>query len=435
MHDVFISHSSRDKAVADAVCSSLENRGIRCWIAPRDIPPGADWGESILNGMSGSQIMVLLLSQNANTSPQIKREVERAVNRGIVIIPVRIEDVLPASSLEYFLSTAHWLDAFPPPTDQYFGVLGSTIEQILAHRSGWHRSPGSVIRSASTAAQAQPKHQTSTLAPIWREHPLKLILLATLFFLVMATVVAGTFLILFTRSHQTPAIAKVEPITPQETESEKFIGTWRLIQDPDPSASSAKIRGVPYNSVILAAITSQTSQTTLQLLESGQFQLKTAAEDTGTFEAKSSTITFVPGREFKPLSVKFTLLPPPMPRLGLGDLDGLGGFNWTPVDTTSESGILNQAWFAYHLNFLQPDGLWLESYRAQLDLSDGHNYHLKLSSNINGKYQFKNGHFLLTESGLTAQTGTWEGTYTLKSPSTLQLTDPNSKTTWTKLSK
>src|SRR5258708_926236 len=137
MHDVFISHSSRDKAVADAVCSNLENRGIRCWLAPRDIPPGADWGESILKGMSGAQIMVLLLSQNANSSPQIKREVERAVNRGIVIIPVRIEDVLPASSLEYFLSTAHWLDAFPPPTDQYFGVLGTTIEKILANRSGW----------------------------------------------------------------------------------------------------------------------------------------------------------------------------------------------------------------------------------------------------------------------------------------------------------
>ncbi|MBV8226902.1 MAG: toll/interleukin-1 receptor domain-containing protein [Verrucomicrobia bacterium] len=44
-HDVFISHSSADKRAADAACALLETRGIKCWIAPRDIRPGSDWGE------------------------------------------------------------------------------------------------------------------------------------------------------------------------------------------------------------------------------------------------------------------------------------------------------------------------------------------------------------------------------------------------------
>jgi hypothetical protein len=48
-HDVFISHSSADKRAADAACALLEARGIKCWIAPRDIRPGSDWGESIIN--------------------------------------------------------------------------------------------------------------------------------------------------------------------------------------------------------------------------------------------------------------------------------------------------------------------------------------------------------------------------------------------------
>ena len=42
--DVFISHSSKDKHVADAICAVLERRGLRCWIAPRDVTPGASWG-------------------------------------------------------------------------------------------------------------------------------------------------------------------------------------------------------------------------------------------------------------------------------------------------------------------------------------------------------------------------------------------------------
>mgnify|MGYP001553585274 CR=1 FL=1 len=118
-HDVFISYSSKDKPAADAACAVLESRGIRCWIAPRDITPGADWGETIVEAIHSSRAFLLIFSGNANSSQQIKREVERAVNHGLPVIPMRIENVLPAKSLEYFLSTPHWLDAFTPPLQQH----------------------------------------------------------------------------------------------------------------------------------------------------------------------------------------------------------------------------------------------------------------------------------------------------------------------------
>ena len=114
-HDVFISYSSKDKPAADAACAVLESKGIRCWIAPRDIIPGADWGESIIDALNQSRAFVLVFSSNANSSPQIKREVERAVNQGLPVIPLRIEDVAPIKSLEYFISSPHWLDAFSLP--------------------------------------------------------------------------------------------------------------------------------------------------------------------------------------------------------------------------------------------------------------------------------------------------------------------------------
>lgn len=130
-YEVFVSHSSKDREAADAVSRALEARGIRCWMAPRDIRPGANWGESILEAIGQVKMMVLLLSANANASPQVQREVERAVNKSVVIIPVRIENVMPSASLEYFLSTAHWLDAFESPLEQNCRNLADAVESML----------------------------------------------------------------------------------------------------------------------------------------------------------------------------------------------------------------------------------------------------------------------------------------------------------------
>jgi hypothetical protein len=133
-HDVFISYSSKDKPTADAACAVLESKGIRCWIAPRDIMPGDDWGETIVEAIHNSRAFVLVFSANANLSQQIKREVERAVNAGLPIIPLRIENVMPAKSLEYFLSTPHWLDAFTPPLENHLAYLADVIRRILDGR-------------------------------------------------------------------------------------------------------------------------------------------------------------------------------------------------------------------------------------------------------------------------------------------------------------
>jgi tetratricopeptide (TPR) repeat protein len=130
-HDVFISYSAKDKATADAVCATLEGRGIRCWIAPRDILPGIDWGEAIIEAINASRVMVLVFSSNANDSNQIKREVERAVSKGLPIIPLRIENVAPVRSLEYFIGPVHWLDALTPPLETHLQSLGETVRLLL----------------------------------------------------------------------------------------------------------------------------------------------------------------------------------------------------------------------------------------------------------------------------------------------------------------
>lgn len=130
-HDVFISYSSKDREIAEDACAALEATGISVWIAPRDILPGGDWSASIVHAIADARVFVLVFSGHANASPQIKREVERAVNRGIPVIPVRVEDVRPSESLEYFISTPHWLDTFPPPMDQHMAYLAQVVTGIL----------------------------------------------------------------------------------------------------------------------------------------------------------------------------------------------------------------------------------------------------------------------------------------------------------------
>ncbi|HXQ50098.1 MAG TPA: SUMF1/EgtB/PvdO family nonheme iron enzyme [Stellaceae bacterium] len=155
-HDVFVSHSSKDKLAADALVAALEAKGIRCWVAPRDILPGADWSESIIEAIYNTKVMVLIFSAHANDSPQIKREVERAVNRGKPVIPLRIEDVAPSRSLEYFISTPHWLDAFTPPFDRHLHYLADVIARILTGPAEANAARGEPSDAKQEAAAPSP---------------------------------------------------------------------------------------------------------------------------------------------------------------------------------------------------------------------------------------------------------------------------------------
>jgi hypothetical protein len=49
-YDVFVSYSHPDKASADAACATLEQAGIRCWIAPRAIPARDIWRRGAAGG-------------------------------------------------------------------------------------------------------------------------------------------------------------------------------------------------------------------------------------------------------------------------------------------------------------------------------------------------------------------------------------------------
>jgi hypothetical protein len=92
---------------------------MRCWVAPRDIHPGADWGASIIEAISHSRVLALVYTGHSNASPQVLREVERAVSKGVAIIPMRFDSTPLSRNMEYFISASHWLDAMTVPAQEH----------------------------------------------------------------------------------------------------------------------------------------------------------------------------------------------------------------------------------------------------------------------------------------------------------------------------
>lgn len=130
-YDVFISHASADRKVATTMCAVLERHGSRCWVAPRDIKPGVSYGAAIVDALNHTRVLVLILSGPANLSIHVAKEVERAVSKGVNVIPFRIEDVLPARDLEYFVSAEHWLDAITPPMERHLRDLNEAVRALV----------------------------------------------------------------------------------------------------------------------------------------------------------------------------------------------------------------------------------------------------------------------------------------------------------------
>ena len=129
-HDVFISYSSRDKTTALAICHVLEEHRIRCWMAPRDIPPGADYGDVIDEAIVGCRLFVLVFSGPATLSQWVKGELNLAFTERKIIIPYRIDETPLTGAMRLILNQTHWIEAYSD-AEARFGELVEATERFL----------------------------------------------------------------------------------------------------------------------------------------------------------------------------------------------------------------------------------------------------------------------------------------------------------------
>jgi len=373
-HDVFISYSSKDKPTADATCATLESKNIRCWIAPRDILPSADWGESIIDAINDARVFVLVFSSNANVSPQIKREVERAINRGIPVIPFRIENVVPTKSLEYFLSTPHWLDAFSPPLEQHLNYLATVVANLIGGMPVPDMPP--------PGPKPVPAREADDQKPDRR------LLLAGGGVGLVALAAGGYFL-----------LGRAKP--------ESFVGSWTAQSiDFGPDVPSP-FAAFSINSFYLAALAGKKVHGSFSLDEAGVYRFSWGGEDTGIVSYSGNRAVFTSDLTRQSAAFTFAVLtgPPANVVTFLGGHDGQQAISLASAGTslsmlvgeTQGPGLTGQ-WTAS--TAATPT---FDAARTSLQISAQGRYHYQFDFSESGNFQAHDGTITQVRQGAAPQ--------------------------------
>ena len=141
-HDIYISCTEADRAVAESLAEYLEAQGMKCRIkAPAEakavesgpaavsVAPASsvapavpedpeDTGRLLLTlsedveAIRAARVMVLVFTDSVLDSEEIMKDVSCAVDNGVTIIPFRLTDAALKGRLGFFLRPLHWLDAY-----------------------------------------------------------------------------------------------------------------------------------------------------------------------------------------------------------------------------------------------------------------------------------------------------------------------------------
>lgn len=191
MRPVFISYAQKNRKIAEAVCAAAERRGVSCWIAHRDAPPGRYWAESIVSAIRQSRVMVLLHSEAFDTSEMVRNEIHTAINSRVEIVGFRLGEFAASHETEFLLGRRQWIDATAQPLRQSIERLCDVLDERVAPEqrgspgaTASERGGGSVLRSTWSAAglgvvlvaglswylQQAPVRQQAAAGPAIQQH-------------------------------------------------------------------------------------------------------------------------------------------------------------------------------------------------------------------------------------------------------------------------
>lgn len=101
----FISYSTKNQKEADAMRDLFRKNGIDTWMAPYDIPVGSRYAQVVNQALKGCACLVLLLTDEAQNSTWVSKEVERAVSYRRTIVPLQLEAIKLNDEFELYIST------------------------------------------------------------------------------------------------------------------------------------------------------------------------------------------------------------------------------------------------------------------------------------------------------------------------------------------
>ena len=155
-HDVFVSYSSKQKSIGDGVCHYLESHGCKCWMAPRDIPPGSGFGDLIEEAILQAKVVVLVYSENSFLSQWVRGEINTAFSEGKPIVPFRVDEMLIKGEFKIMLNRVHWIDAFPEYADKLPDLLKAVLN--LLDRPTEIKAAENEVTNVETASSSVQVH-------------------------------------------------------------------------------------------------------------------------------------------------------------------------------------------------------------------------------------------------------------------------------------
>jgi hypothetical protein len=163
---LFVCHSSKDEAVAREVVEALEADGLKCWISERDVLPGENYQEAIVQALEAASGIVFLFSENSNKSLEIKKELSLGGSISVPVFPLRLSPIAPSGALRYELAVRQWIDIFPH-REQALAKLARTIKDAIdGSADGEDDAPLSPAPEARIdAAARQPAVRKPASAP------------------------------------------------------------------------------------------------------------------------------------------------------------------------------------------------------------------------------------------------------------------------------
>lgn len=130
-HDVFISYQTKNIEHAEAIYNKLQNNGIKCWFAPKNIGPATNFAEEILLGIKPAKVVVLVFSKYAQESEYVNKEIDAAFKENKHIVPIKVDESFPKDRMEFYLASTQWLDASPSALKKENKTLEDCYNNLL----------------------------------------------------------------------------------------------------------------------------------------------------------------------------------------------------------------------------------------------------------------------------------------------------------------
>lgn len=136
-YDVFISFGEQDAETARHIKQVLEKNGISCFFAPDLAARGEDYATEALEAIDNCDVFLLILSNSAQNSKWVKRELSRALDSDKRIFPFIVEDFELNKEFNFMLAQTQRVSAFLQKDE----ALSQLVQQIKEAVGGTEPAP------------------------------------------------------------------------------------------------------------------------------------------------------------------------------------------------------------------------------------------------------------------------------------------------------